>query len=164
MSDSIDSNSSPLLTLPGAVPSPEESPDSGVAWHYGNPFGEQRGAVAQAAVIDRSNRFVFAITGEERLTWLDTISSQRVKDLPDGTSAENLSLDINGRVEHHFVQTDIGGVTWIDTEAASGPALLAFLQKMVFWSKAEPRERADFAVISLLGAESSAILQAAGGQ
>ncbi|MGB2947702.1 folate-binding protein YgfZ [Rhodococcus sp. BGS-1C] len=162
VSASVDSNSSPLLTLPGAVPSPEESPDSGVAWHYGNPFGEQRGAVAQAAVIDRSNRFVFAISGEERLTWLDTISSQRVKDLPDGTSAENLSLDINGRVEHHFVQTDIGGVTWIDTEAASGPALLAFLQKMVFWSKAEPRERADFAVISLLGAESSAILQAVG--
>ncbi len=162
MSATVDSNASPLLTLPGAVPSPEESPDSGVAWHYGNPFGEQRDAASRAAVIDRSHRFVIAISGEERLTWLDTISSQRIKDLPDGTSAENLSLDVNGRIEHHFVQTDLGGVTWIDTETSPGPALLNFVTKMVFWSKAEPRDGSELAVLSLLGPDASAVLQAVG--
>ncbi|MGF7122216.1 YgfZ/GcvT domain-containing protein [Rhodococcus sp. BE178] len=156
---------SPLLSTPGAVPPPEGSPDAGVAWHYGDPFAEQRAAVRSAAVVDRSHRFVIAISGDERLTWLHTISSQHVAALPDRSSAENLSLDINGRIEHHFVQTDIDGVTWIDTEADHGPELLTFLQKMVFWSKADPRDGNDMAVLSLLGpdvASSPAFLEALG--
>ncbi|NIL75172.1 folate-binding protein YgfZ [Rhodococcoides kyotonense] len=162
VSDTVAIPPSPLLTLPDAVPSPEDSPDHAVAWHYGNPFGEQRDAATGAAVVDRSHRFVIAIAGDERLTWLDTISSQLVKTLADGTSAENLSLDVNGRVEHHFVQTDLDGVTWIDTEAASGPALLAFLKKMVFWSKAEPRDGSELAVLSLLGPTAATVLEAVG--
>ncbi|QBJ97263.1 folate-binding protein [Rhodococcus sp. ABRD24] len=164
MADTSQVSPSPLLSTPGAVPPPDESPDTGVAWHYGDPFAEQRAAVESVAVIDRSARFVIAIAGEERLTWLHTISSQHIASLPDGASAENLSLDINGRIEHHFVQTDLGGTTWIDTEAARGPALLSFLKKMVFWSKAEPRDGNDMAVSSLIGpaVDSPEILAALG--
>lgn len=146
---------SPLLTVPGAVAAPEGAPDAGVAWHYGDPFGEQRAAITGAALVDRSHRFVIAVGGPERLSWLHTISSQHVAALPDGRTAENLSLDANGRVEHHFVQTDLDGVTWIDTEADRGPALLEFLQKMVFWAKAEPREGNELAMLSLLGPRAS---------
>ncbi|MFC9789275.1 YgfZ/GcvT domain-containing protein [Rhodococcus sp. NPDC127528] len=151
MSDSPSVTPSPLLTRPGAVPAPDDSPDAGVAWHFGDPLREQRSAQTAAAVVDRSHRFVLSISGPERLTWLHTISSQYVADLPDRASAENLSLDVNGRVEHHFVLTDLDGVTWIDTEAPNGPDLLGFLQKMVFWAKAEPKPAADMAVLSLLG-------------
>jgi folate-binding protein YgfZ len=114
--------------------------------------------------VDRSTRAVIAIGGDERLTWLHTISSQNLLDLANGQSAENLSLDANGRVEHHFVQTDIAltsapPTTWIDTDPAHGPALLTFLTKMVFWAKAEPRDGSELAVLSLLGPESPAILR-----
>lgn len=142
-----------LLALPDAVASPPGTPDEGLAWHYGDPLGEQRAAVTGAAVVDRSTRFVVAISGKERLSWLHTISSQHVAALPAGTSAENLSLDVNGRVEHHFVQTDLDEVTWIDTEPSRGPGLLGFLTKMVFWSQAEPRDGNELAVLSLLGPE-----------
>ncbi len=142
---------SPLLTTPGAVPTLDDSPDVGVAWHYGDPLREQRVAERSAAVVDRSNRVVLSVTGAERLSWLHTISSQHVADLPDGDSAENLSLDVNGRIEHHFVLSDVGGTTWIDTEPGTGAALLAFLQKMVFWAQAEPTAAPAMAVLSLLG-------------
>lgn len=142
---------SPLLTAPGAVPNLDDSPDVGVAWHYGDPLREQRNAERSAAVVDRSHRVVLSVSGPERLGWLHTISSQHVADLRDGDSAENLSLDVNGRVEHHFVVTDLGGVTWIDTEPNTGAALLAFLQKMVFWARVEPTAAPDMAVLSLLG-------------
>ncbi|MFD6675762.1 YgfZ/GcvT domain-containing protein [Rhodococcus zopfii] len=145
---------SPLLALPDAVAAPPGTPDAGLPWHHGDPLGEQRAATLGVAVIDRSTRFVIAISGEERLSWLHTISSQHVAALPDGTSAENLSLDANGRIEHHFVQTDLDGVTWIDTEPGRGPDLLAFLTKMVFWAKAEPRDGNELAVLSLLGPQS----------
>lgn len=153
-----------LLTVPDAVASPPGSPDEGVAWHYGDPLGEQRAALTGAAIVDRSDRFVIAVSGPERLSWLHTISSQHVAALPPGSSAENLSLDVNGRVEHHFVLTDLDDVTWIDTEPDRGPDLLGFLTKMVFWAKAEPRAGNELAVLSLLGpdAGSPAMLGALG--
>ena len=153
-----------LLAVPGAVASPSGGPDAGLPWHYGDPLGEQRAASTGAAVVDRSTRFVIAIAGDERLSWLHTISSQHVAALPEGSSAENLSLDANGRIEHHFVQTDLDGVTWIDTEADRGPDLLAFLKKMVFWAKAEPRDGNELAVLSLLGPDvhGPAVLSALG--
>ncbi|WP_027503401.1 CAF17-like 4Fe-4S cluster assembly/insertion protein YgfZ [Rhodococcus sp. UNC363MFTsu5.1] len=151
MSESPSVAPSPLLSLPGAVAGPDDSLDAGVAWHYGDPLREQRNAETGAAIVDRSNRFVLSIGGAERLTWLHTISSQHIAQLPDGGSAENLSLDLNGRVEEHFVLTDLDGVTWIDTEPTHGPGLLAFLQKMVFWAKAEPAAAPEMAVLSLLG-------------
>ena len=142
---------SPLLGLPGAVPGPPDGPDVAVAWHYGDPFGEQRAADQRVAIIDRSHRFVATITGAERLSWLHTISSQHIAELPDGRSAENLDLDLNGRVQHHFVLTELAGTVWIDTEGERGAELLEFLQKMVFWAAAEPKAASDHVVLSLLG-------------
>jgi folate-binding protein YgfZ len=125
-------------------------PDAGAIWHYGDPFGEQRSAAHDAVVVDRSNRAVLALTGADRRSWLHSISSQHVSELPDGTSTENLSLDGQGRVEDHWVQTELGGVSYLDTEGTRGEPLLAYLRKMVFWADVVP-QAADLAVLSLLG-------------
>jgi folate-binding protein YgfZ len=114
------------------------------------------------AIIDRSHRFVLSITGADRLTWLHTISSQHIANLGDRKSAENLDLDLNGRVLHHFVLTDLDGTLWIDTEADRGPALLEFLKKMVFWADAKPEEATDYAVLSLLGPQVAALAETLG--
>ncbi|NUS44176.1 MAG: folate-binding protein YgfZ, partial [Mycobacteriaceae bacterium] len=155
--------SSPLLALPGAVAGLPDSPDVGVAWHYGDPFAEQRAAAAGVAVVDRSHRPVLAISGAERLSWLHTITSQHIANLGDGESAESLDLDGNGRVLHHFVLTDLDEVAWLDTEPASGRPLLDYLRKMVFWAKAEPRDaHSELAVLSLLGPAVATVLPALG--
>ncbi|WP_445168515.1 CAF17-like 4Fe-4S cluster assembly/insertion protein YgfZ [Mycolicibacterium sp. Dal123E01] len=133
-----------------AVPAPDSSPDAGAIWHYGDPLGEQRSATLDAVVVDRSNRAVIALTGADRRSWLHSISTQHVSELPDGTSTENLSLDGQGRVEDHWVQTELDGVTYLDTENSRGDALLTYLRKMVFWADVAP-EAADLAVLSLLG-------------
>lgn len=141
---------SPLLSQPGAIAAPPGSLDEGVAWHYGDPFTEQRAAARSLAVVDRSNRAVLTVSGEDRLTWLHSLTSQHLTELPDGASAESLLLDVNGRVEEHFILSDLDGVCWLDTEAAHGPTLLGYLTKMVFWSKVEPAS-GNLAVLSLLG-------------
>lgn len=133
-----------------AVPAPETGPDAGAVWHYGDPLGEQRAASTAAVVVDRSHRAVLQLTGAERRSWLHTISSQHVSDLPDGAVAQNLSLDGQGRVEDHWVQTQLDGVTVLDTEPWRGEPLLAFLRKMVFWADVTV-EPAELAVLSLLG-------------
>lgn len=142
---------SPILDRPGAVDAPAGSPDAGVPLHYGDPLGEQRAAARGPVVVDRSHRDVLTIGGGERLSWLEGFVSQHVADLADGSGAETLILDANGRVEHHAVLSDSGGRLVVDTEPGRGADLLAFLSRMVFWAVASP-EAADLAVVTLAGA------------
>lgn len=135
-----------------AIYVPEDNPDAGAVWHYGDPLGEQRTALTGAVLIDRSTRPVITLSGPERLSWLHTISSQHVADLRDGETRENLSLDGQGRVEDHWVQTDLDGILYLDTEPWRGPVLKDFLAKMVFWAKVEVAE-SDLLVFTLLGPE-----------
>ncbi|BAX94492.1 YgfZ/GcvT domain-containing protein [Mycobacterium shigaense] len=133
-----------------AVPAPDSGPDAGAIWHYGDPLGEQRAAQTDSVFVDRSHRAVLTLTGRDRQSWLHSISSQHVSDLVDGASTQNLSLDGQGRVEDHWIQTELGGLTYLDTEPWRGEPLLSYLSKMVFWSDVTPAA-ADMAVWSLLG-------------
>ena len=132
------------------MPVPENSPDAGAVWHYGDPLGEQRAAEHEAVVIDRAHRAVITLTGADRRAWLHAICTQHVADAPDGACTENLSLDGQGRVEDHWLQTELGDVTYLDTETWRGDPLLAYLKKMVFWSDVQVAA-SDLAVLSLLG-------------
>src|SRR3982075_3882672 len=109
-----------------AVPAPESGPDAGAVWHYGDPFGEQRAAIDEAVIVDRSHRAVLELSGSGRKSWLHSISSQHVSDLPDGAVTQNLSLDGQGRVEDHWIQTQLDGVTILDTEPWRGEPLLTY--------------------------------------
>lgn len=144
-----------------AVPAPESGPDAGAVWHYGDPLGEQRAAETAAVVVDRSHRAVLTLTGPDRQTWLHNISTQHVSALTEGASTQNLSLDGQGRVEDHWIQTELGETTYLDTEPWRGEPLLGYLSKMVFWSQVVPAA-ADIAVLSLLGPRltDSAVLDA----
>jgi tRNA-modifying protein YgfZ len=133
-----------------AVPTPDSGPDAGAIWHYGDPLGEQRAAETDAVLVERSHRAVLTLTGADRQSWLHNISTQHVSELPDGASTQNLSLDGQGRVEDHWMQTELGGITYLDTEPWRGEPLLNYLRKMVFWSDVTP-EVADTAVLSLIG-------------
>ena len=81
---------------------------------------------------------------------MHSISTQHVSELPDGAVTQNLSLDGQGRVEDHWIQTELGDATYLDTESWRGEPLLGYLRKMVFWSDVTV-EPADLAVLSLLG-------------
>lgn len=146
-----------------AVRAPDHSPDAGAVWHYGDPFGEQRAAARDAVVIDRSHRAVIALNGADRHGWLHSLCTQHVAELADGACTENLSLDGQGRVEDHWQQTELGSVTYLDTEPWRGEPLLAYLQKMVFWADVQP-VAADLAVLSLIGPKlaDAAVLAALG--
>src|ERR1700756_683866 len=117
-----------------AVPAPDPGPDAGAIWHYGDPLGEQRAAETDAVVVDRSHRPVLTLTGGDRQTWLHSISTQHVSDLPDGASTQNLSRDGQGGVEAHWTQPELGAITSPATEPWRGQPLLDYLRKMVFWS------------------------------
>ncbi len=147
--------------MTGAVPAPADSPDAAVPWHHGDPFGEQRAAARGCVVVDRSHRDVLTVPGEERLSWMHSLTTQHLTALTDGSATEALVLDTNARVEHHLVVAEVGARLGLDVEPGHGAPLLAYLEKMRFWSKVEPAV-ADVAVLSLLGPSTVDTLLAAG--
>lgn len=160
---------SEILQVPRAVAPPEGHPESGVPWHFGDPFAEQRAAARSAAVVDRSNRQVFKVTGDDRLSWLHLVISQHVSDLPEGTGTEALVLDSHGRIEAHMALAYAGETVWLDADPGvtvtsalpkGGPQpLLEYLDAMRFWSKVEIADvTEERAVLTVLGPEAREVL------
>ena len=127
--------SSPLLRRPGAVEG--EGPDAGVAAHYGDPLREQRLLSEGLAVVDLSHRGVLTVTGPDRLSWLHSITSQQLADLPPRTSREALVLSPKGHVEHVLHLVDDGETVWITTEPGDARPLAAWLDSMRFMLRVE---------------------------
>lgn len=141
---------SEFLSRPGAVEAAE--PDAGVAAHYGNPLAEQRALARGEAVVDLSHRGVLTITGEDRLSWLHSLTSQNLSGLKPGDSAETLLLAQTGRIEHAIRVVDDGTTAWLLVEGAETQSLREWLDSMRFMLRVEIADRSDeFAVIGSLG-------------
>ena len=141
---------SPLLALPGAVEA--GWPDEGVAAHYGDPMREQRTADQSAGLVDRSNRGVLRITGQDRLSWLHSLTTQQLEGLPAGQGAQALILSPTGHVEHHLTLSDDGTAVWIHVEPGTAGPLKEFLDSMRFMLRVEVTDVSqDYAVLTVLG-------------
>lgn len=175
---------SPLLDAPGAVaadsgavpggapagpgaaaagPVPAADPDALVPAHYGDPLREQR-LLADGLAVSALARDVVAVTGADRLTWLTTLSSQRLTGLTPGDGgAEALLLDAQGRIAHALAALDDGRTLLLVTEAGDGPALAALLDRMRFMLRVEVGAREDLAALGALGAGRERLRRAADG-
>jgi folate-binding protein YgfZ len=149
---------SPFLALPGAVDS--AAADQGVPAHYGNPVAEQRGLLA-GAIVDLSHRGVISVSGADRLSWLNSLTSQSLLRLAPGESTESLLLGVSGRVEFDMRVIDDGDTAWLLVDADELPALLAWLLKMRFTLRVVIADRTnEFATMGSIGA-SNEVLDAA---
>jgi len=149
--------SSPLLDRPGAVAG--TGVDAPVAAHYGDPMGEQRrletatGSTATAdltgtPVVDLSHRGVFTVTGADRLSWLNDLTTQQLAGLGPGESTTALLLSPNGHVEHVLYLAATADAVWIHTEPEAAPATMAFLRSMQFMLRVEITDHSeDVAII-----------------
>lgn len=152
---------SPLLDRPGAVEA--SGVDEGVAWHYGDPIGEQRAASRGPVLLDLSHRGQVSITGKDRLGWLHTLTTQYFTDLADGTHTQSLLLSAQGHIEHEFTVSELDGTAWLSTEPGRAADLLTFLTRMVFWSDVQPLDAsADLAQLRLFGPGAGELLVESG--
>ncbi|MFH8249390.1 YgfZ/GcvT domain-containing protein [Microbacterium sp. B2969] len=116
--------------------------------HLGNPLTEQRALAAGRAVAPLGDRRVIAVPGEDRLSWLDSLTSQALTTLAPGESTELLILDPHGHVEHAAAVVDDGETTWLIADAGDADALLAWLLRMRFRLRVAPRDASDeYAVV-----------------
>ena len=143
---------SPLLDVDGAVQA--DGRDAGVAAHYGNPMIKQRSLLAGRAIVDLSNMGVLSVSGPDRLTWLNSLTSQELRTLAPGDSTETLLLDPNGHLEYAIQVIDDGVETWLLVEAAELPGLQAWLDRMRFTLRVQVVDHSlAYAVIGTMAAD-----------
>lgn len=142
---------SPLLNRSGAVAA--GGLDAGVASHYGDLNREQRllaGYLGKAptAVVDLSHRGVVTVSGPDRLSWLNTLSSQEMTRLAPHVGTELLLLTVQGRVEYDARVVDDGETTWLIVETEEAAPLAQWLNSMKFMLRVEITDvSADWAVL-----------------
>ena len=133
---------SPFAAVPGAVVD-----DDGLQ-HLGSPLAEQRALASGVAIAPLDDRAVLAVPGEDRRSWLDSLTSQSLAMLAPGESTELLVLDPQGRIEHAASVLDDGETTWVIVDRADAEGLLAWLRRMRFRLRVDPRDASEeFAVI-----------------
>lgn len=139
--------SSPLAELPAAILG-----STGVARAYGNTFSEQRLLTSGAAIVDLSDRGIIQLSGPERLSWLDSLLSQRLDNLSRGQSTEALLLDPHGHLQHAMRVVEDGENTWLLVDEGTAEALTAWLIKMRFMKQVDIENRsAELATIGFFG-------------
>lgn len=158
---------SPLLdAINGASDAPDGHRQHGVAWHYGNPLGEQRAFERSTGAVDRSHQRVLQISGADTLSWLNSLISQKVDALAPGSTTNGLILDAKGHVEHAFtiVRPQESSPTGADeptvyliSEPDTFDALQTYLTQMVFWSAVSVHE-VDLALITVIGPDTSTVM------
>ncbi|MDR2723412.1 MAG: hypothetical protein LBB54_06785, partial [Cellulomonadaceae bacterium] len=153
---------SPGLDRPGAVEGAGR--DAGVAWHYGDPMGEQRALAAGKAIVDLSHLGLVRVTGEDRLTWLNDLTSQKLDILQPGQSTETLVLSPQGRIEHAAAVLADHDAVWLITDAGAAPGLAGWLTSMRFMRRVEVADVTDeYAVIGRFAGENVAETSGDGG-
>jgi folate-binding protein YgfZ len=116
---------------------------------YSNPLVEQREFVAGSSAVLLEDKSVIVVTGEDRLTWLNDLFSQKLDDLKPGVSVEALWLDAQGRIVRDFHIFDDGEKSWLITYSTELANLVTQLQRMVFRAKVTVEDvSSDYAVVA----------------
>ncbi len=128
-------SASPLLSLPGAVAG--NGLDAPVAAHYGSFHREQLTLESGEGFVDLSHRGVLRVSGPDRLTWLHSLTTQYLENLPAGVPTAALVLSPQGHVEHAMYGVDDGESFTAHVEPGQAPALVAWLDSMRFMMRVE---------------------------
>lgn len=111
-------------------------------WNHGLELLEGRGYVTIPLGV-------LKVSGTDRWTWLNSVSTQDFSNWETASSREALILDPTGHIELSFFAVDDGTNVWILTEEPRGA--VEFFQSMRFRSRVEIADvSADFAVIGYL--------------
>lgn len=129
------------------------------AWH-----AAYHAAREGAALFPRPETGLVALTGPERLSYLNNLCTNKVVDLPAGQSARAFLLNpTKGRVLADFLACEAGDALWLECAAGCAPVVLEILRKFYFGQEIAFEDHSSgWAVLSLQGPESFVVLERTG--
>lgn len=120
-------------------------------------------ALVSGCGIYRPSRALFAITGNDRVRWLNGMVTNNIRDLIVGRGVYAFVLNAQGHILGDIYVFNRGESLIAETELAQAASLLQILRRYIIMDKVEIEDLgAKIAVIGVAGPSSAAILAAAG--
>lgn len=118
-----------------------------------------RALTEHAAVVRRGDRGVLAVTGADRLSWLQGLLTNDVVALPEGGVCDAAYLTPQGRMITDLRVFNLDGRVVLDVPALLAPALRTRLEGLLFSEDAQIADRsADLGLLEVHGPDAPAVV------
>jgi folate-binding protein YgfZ len=148
-------------TLPGA--NPAEHSVATTAPDFGDPRAEFQSLLSGCGLYDLSWRAKIAVTGGDRVRWLNGMATNNIRDLASGHAVYAFLLNAQGRIQADLYVFQRGDSLLVDTERGQKEKVLQLFDHYII---ADDVEIADISgkltALGLTGPESRSVLERAG--
>ncbi len=133
------------------------------AAHFGDAAGEYRNAQQQSALFDLSDREQFALTGPDRVRFLNAFCTANIATLQTGHGCEAFITSVKGRIVGHLFVFAEEEMLWLESGAGTAEPLTGHLAKYLMIEDAELETRTEeLGTLLVSGPETLTTLEQAG--
>jgi folate-binding protein YgfZ len=130
---------------------------------FGDARAEFRALLSSCGVYDLGWRGKIALTGSDRVRWLNGMVTNNVRDLATGRGVYAFLLNPQGRIQGDLYAYNRGESLMVDTELAQVPRLLEIFDHYIISDDVEVSDVSQaLTSIGVAGPESRRVLQSAG--
>jgi len=148
-------------TLPGANPS--EQSGAATAPDFGDARAEFQALLSGCGLYDLSWRAKIAVTGGDRVRWLNGMATNNVRDLAWGHGVYAFLLNAQGRIQADLYVFQRGESLLVDTERGQRDKILQLFDHYIVADDVEIADISDkLTALGLTGSESRNVLERAG--
>ena len=148
-------------TLPGA--NPTEHSGAATAPDFGDPRAEFQALLSGCGLYDLSWRAKIAVTGGDRVRWLNGMATNNVRDLAPGHGVYAFLLNAQGRIQADLYVFQRGDSLLVDTERGQRDKVLQLFDHYIIADDVEIADISDkLTALGLTGPESRHVLECTG--
>ena len=150
-------------TVPGANPIEHSGGVGGTAPDFGDARAEFQGLLSGCGLYDLSWRAKIAVTGGDRVRWLNGMVTNNVRDLAPGHGVYAFLLNAQGRIQGDLYVFQRGDSLLVDTERGQRDKILQLFEHYIIADDVEIADISDkLTTLGLTGPESRHVLERAG--
>jgi folate-binding protein YgfZ len=148
-------------TLPGA--NPTEHSGATAATDFGDSRAEFQALLSGCGLYDLSGRAKIAVTGGDRVRWLNGMVSNNVRDLANGRGVYAFLLNAQGHIQADLYVFQRGDSLLVDTERGQREKILQLFDHYIIADDVEIADiSAKLTALGLAGPEARHVLERAG--
>jgi len=150
-------------TLPGANPTEHSGAVGATASDFGDARAEFQALLSGCGLYDLSWRAKIAVTGGDRVRWLNGMATNNVRDLALGHGVYSFLLNAQGRIQADLYAFQRGDSLLVDTERGQRDKILQLFDHYIIADDVEIADISDkLTAVGLTGPESRHVLERAG--
>src|ERR1700687_4052419 len=147
--------------LPGVNPSEHHS--ATLAPNFGDTRAEFQALLSDCGLYDLSGRAKIAVTGSDRVRWLNGMVTNNVRDLASGHGVYAFLLNAQGRIQADLYVFQRGESLLVDTERGQREKVLQLFDRFIIADDVEIADVSDkLTTLGLTGPEARHVLERSG--